>query len=239
MEAAEQTSESGDWGEFPEATAGAFPPAGIKPQPGERVQLRLLSRNLQVFYTVRLIGYIPNRSILLTTPLDASGIPLILADGEQLEVRMVTGSNIYAFRAAIQRLCISPVHYLHLDYPAEVRMQPLRKSPWANVNLGASASNAQGRHELVHLGNLSADGAQLHAPAELGAAGALLQLEFEAEVDGLKNTLKLAAKVLHVHAVPQQPGMAEYGVAFDNVSAADGLWLRALVYRHIAEGGLA
>jgi len=237
MDAPPQTSESGDFGELQEAVpVSGFPPAGIKPQPGERVQIRLLNRDLQVFYSVHLIGYIKNRSVLLTTPL-VNGAPLILADGEQLEVRMVTGSNIYAFQAAIQRLCISPTHYMHLDYPAEVRMQRLRKSPWAGVNLSAGASNAQGVREIARLVNLSADGAQLHAPASLGEAGATLQLAFDATIDELKTTLNLDATILHVRAAPQEvPGMSEYGVAFNHVSAADALWLKGLVYRHIAEG---
>jgi hypothetical protein len=241
MDAPLQTRESGDFGELQEmvATSG-FPPPGIKPQVGGRLQIRLLNRSLQVFYSVRLIGYIQNRSILLTTP-QVNGAPLILADGEQLEVRMVTGNNIYAFQAAIQRLCVTPLHYLHLDYPAEVRMQQLRKSPWARVGLSASVSNGQGAREVVRLVNLSSDGAQLHAPATLGGLGAKLQLTFDAVIDELKAELMLDATILHVQAAPQEagPGMSEYRVAFSNVSATDALWLKGLVYRHIAEGGLA
>ncbi len=141
--------------EFGEAVPSvAFPPPGIKPQAGELVQLRLLSRDLQAYYAARLIGYIRNQSILVMTPM-ISGVPLILADGEQVEVRMVTGSNIYAFQSAIQRLCISPVHYMHLDYPAEVRTQTLRKSPWARVNLTATVTDDQGVREDVRIVNLS------------------------------------------------------------------------------------
>lgn len=32
--------------------------------------------------------------------------------------------------------------------------------------------------------------------------------------------------------------MLEYGIAFANLSDQDKLWLKCLVYRHIAEGGL-
>lgn len=240
MDAPLQTSESGDFGELKEVVATSiFPPPGIKPQVGARLQIRLLNRNLQVFYSVRLIGYIQNRSILLTTPL-VSGVPLILADGEQVEVRMVTGNNIYAFQASIQRLCITPIHYLHLDYPAEVRMQQLRKSPWARTSLSTGVSNAQGAREVARLVNLSSDGAQLHAPATLGGPGVALQLAIDAVIDELKAVLTLDATILHVQAAPQEagPGMAEYRVAFGNVSATDALWLKGMVYRYIAEGGL-
>jgi hypothetical protein len=240
MDASPQTLETGDWGELKEiAPSGTFPPSGIKPQVGELVQLRLLNRNLQAYYSVRLIGFIKNQSILVMTPM-VSAIPLILADGEQIEVRMVTGSNIHVFQAAIQRLCISPVHYMHLEYPAEVRTQKLRKSPWARVNLDATVTDTQGAHEIVRIVNLSADGAQLNALPTMGEPGGVLRLSFHAAMDDLATTLNLDATILHVH-MPQtgteaESNMLEYGIAFRDIAAADALWLKGLVYRHIAEG---
>lgn len=242
MDAQPQTHETGDWGEFKDfVPSGVFPPPGIKPQVGERVQLRLPNRNLQTYYSSHLVGYIRNRSILVTTPAVA-GMPLILAEGEQVEVRMVTGNNIYAFQGAIQRLCIAPAHYMHLDYPVEVRAQQLRRSPWAKVSLGATVTDAQGAHEMVRIVNLSPDGAQLHAPPLLGKAGETLRISFHADLDELKTHLNLDATILHVH-MPQagreaESNTMEYGIAFRDVSAANALWLKGLVYRQIAEGGL-
>lgn len=238
-----QTRETGDLDEFREvAPLGVFPPPGIKPQTGEPVQLRLPNRNLQTYYSVRLVGYVRNLSILVTTPF-VEKTPLILADGELVEVRMVTGNYIHAFQSPIQRLCISPFHYMHLEYPVEVRVQKLRRSPWARANIEAVATDAQGGRELVRIVNLSADGAQLHAPPLLGEPGTALELSFHAGMDELKTTLNLEAVILHAHA-PQPgrdaaEGMVEYGVAFRDVPAADALWLKGLVYRHIAEGDLA
>jgi len=242
-DALQQTHESGDRVDLKEVSPdGNFPPPGIKPQVGELVQLRVLNRNLQANYSVRLIGYVKNQSILVMTPM-VSGVPLILADGEQMEVRMVTGSNIYAFQTAIQRLCISPVHYMHLEYPAEVRAQILRKSPWARVNLGATVTNAQGGSEIVRIVNLSPNGAQLHALPTMGEPGGELRLVFQAVMDELGTTLNLDATIMHVH-IPQtgaeaESNMLEYGISFRDVSAPDALWLKGLVYRCIAEGHLA
>lgn len=243
VDAPPQTHEAGDWVEFKKiAPIGMFPPAGIKPQIGERVQLRLVDQNPQSYYSARLIGYIKNQSILVTRPVSGENL-FIPVEGKQVEVRMVTGNNIYAFQSAIQRLCISPTNYMHLDYPAEVRVQKLRKSPWVRMNLGVTATDAQGAHEAARLVNLSPDGAQLHAPATLGEPGAALRISFHATLDELKTTLNLDATILHVHA-PQagreaETNMLEYGIAFRDVSAENELWLKGLVYRHIAEGDLA
>lgn len=241
--ASPQTNETGDWNEFKEiAPSGTFPPLGIKPQVGELVQLRLLNRNLQNYYSVRLIGYIKNMSILVMTP-TIDKVPLIMMDGEPIEVRMLTGSNIYAFQTSIQRLCISPVHYMHLEYPVEVRAQKLRKSPWAKVNLGVTVIDEQDNQEAARIVNLSSDGAQLHGPASLGNQGAALRLILHASMDELKTTLNVNATIQHVNT-PQAGGatesnMLEYGISFHDVAEADALWLRMLVYRHIAEGHMA
>ncbi len=240
-----QARDAGDWAALREAApAVPFPPPGIKPQVGERVQLRLLKLNQATYYSARLIGYIRGQSLLLTTPLVA-GAPVVLADGEPVEVRMVTGSNIHVFQSAIQRLCISPIHYMHLDYPAEVRLQSLRKSPWARVNLSATVTTAQGAPEVVRIVNLSADGAQLHAQPSMGEPGGKVRLSFRAVMDEMEATLELDATILHVHMQATHTGepiggdLLEYGIAFREVPAERALWLKGLVYRYIAEGQLA
>lgn len=243
VDALPQTQETGDWSGINEiAPLGLFPPSGIKPQPGELVQLRMLNRNQQTYYSTRMVGYIKNMSIMVTTPMIA-GNPLIMADGEPVEARMVTGNNIYVFQTSIQRLCTSPTPYLHLNDPSEVRVQKLRKSPWARVNLAVEVTDAQDAHATARLVNLSPDGARLNGPPTLGGPGGKLRISFLATMDDLKTTLNLDVTILNVHApkIGQEveEDMLEYGIAFSNISAADALWLKGLVYRHIAEGYLA
>lgn len=233
-----QTRETGDLAEFREvAPSSIFPPQGIKPQIGEIVQIRLPNQSPKKYYSVHLIGYIRNQSILVTRPV---GNPFLPVEGELAEVRMVTGSNIYAFQSAIQRLCISPTQYMHLDYPLELRVQKLRKSPWARVNLSVTVTDAEGALELARLVNLSSEGGQLHAPPILGKAGDTLRITIHAGMDDLKSTLNLNATILHVRAPDAgqaiESNLLEYGISFSDVAPADALWLKALVYRHIAEG---
>ncbi len=216
---------------------GTFPPQGVKPQIGERIQFRLLARSSQIHYSAKLIGYIAKQTILVTVPL-VNGSPLILLDGEQIEMRMVTGSNIVVFKTAIQRICISPVHYMHLDYPTSMRMQKLRKSPWARVNLDATVSTAGGARQIARIVNLSTDGAQLIAPP-IGNKGEAIRVAFDAALDGLKTTLDLEARIMRVQEANDAERMATYGVSFSNTSIEHALWLKALIYKHIAEGGLA
>lgn len=236
LDAPPKNQEAGDWAEFREtAPIGNFPPQGIKPQIGELVQLLLPNQIPHRYYSTRLIGYIRNLSVLVTRPAGNTFVP---PEGELVEVRMVTGDNIYAFRSAIQRFCISPTPYMHLDYPLEVRVQKLRKSPRARVNLSVTVTDAEGGREAARLVNISFEGGQLHASPFIGRPGEMLRLSMHVSMGELKSTLNFDATILHVNATGQniESNLLEYNISFDNVSSVDALWLKALVYRYIAEG---
>ena len=242
VDALPEAKEIKDWGEFRDIQPSEmFPPQGIKPQVWERVQLRLLGRDIQAFYNARLIGYIKDRSILVTTPV-VDGQRVIMTDGEKVEVRMLTGNNIYVFQSMILRVCVSPSNYMHLEYPARVRTQRLRRAPWARTNLAASVTDANGNEVIAHIVNLSPDGAQVNIPQPAGKKGESLRLTFHARIDELETKLTLDSVIQHIRPAKQDqdwgPEMLVYGLAFRNVSAEDALWLRCLVYQRIAEGYL-
>lgn len=242
VDALPEAKEIEDWGEFGDIQPSEmFPPRGIKPQVWERVQLRLLGRDIQAFYNARLIGYIKDRSILVTMPV-VDGQRVIMTDGEKVEVRMLTGSNIYVFQSVILRVCLSPSNYMHLEYPARVRAQRLRRAPWARTNLAASVVDANGNEVIAHIVNLSPDGAQVNIPQPVGKKGESLRLTFHVRIDELETKLTLDSVIQHIRPAQQdqgwEPEMLVYGIAFHNASAEDTLWLRCLVYQRIAEGYL-
>lgn len=219
-----------------------FPPSGIKPQIGERVELRILGRDTQTHYLAHIIGYIKGSSILVTTPM-WEGQRVNMSDGDRLEVRMLTGGNIYVFQTIILRACISPSHYLHLEYPVQVSMQKVRHSPWARTRHPGTLSNAHGHHEFAQIVNLSPEGAQVRVFRSIGKAGDALHLVLNVNVDGLTTTLALNTTIQHVRPAEENPinvpGTLEYGLAFHDVSKNDEIWLRCLVYKRIAGGCLA
>jgi len=219
-----------------------FPPMGIKPQVGERVVLRLLGRAIQDYYRSSLVGYIKNQSILFATPAVA-GRRMPLIDGEQMEVRMLTGRNIYAFQSDIVRACTSPSHYFHLRYPSVVRMHKLRGAPRAQVNIVAAFSGEDGASVMAEISNLGTDGAQLRTSHPVGKEGTSVNIAFQVDVDGDDASLSLRGVIQHVRrAIPVDesgPLTLDYAVSFANVSAENRLWLKCVVYKYIAEGYLA
>ncbi|MCX7173364.1 MAG: flagellar brake protein [Proteobacteria bacterium] len=242
VDAPSQNESATEWTEFKGLPPDeSFPPAGIMPQIGEKVQLRLLGQDIQAYYYAHLIGYIKGQSILLTIPLMA-GQRIDMNEGERVELRMLTGSNIYIFRSEILRVCTSPSHYMHLQYPVKVKTQKLRSGSRTRVRISAQVTDEQGEELTTQIIDLSPVGAQFIVPRQNNLKGTHLRLSFQAAVDELDTLLTLDCLVQHQH--PAVPGeewgaeMLEYGVAFSNVSNQHKLWLKCLVYQHIAEGGL-
>lgn len=226
----------------PETSPAAepFPPRGVKPQVWERMQLRRLEIATGARYQARLIGYIKDVSVLVTAPM-LRGQRVILSEGEPLEVRMLTGQDICVFQTEIQRVCVNPAYYMHLAYPAAVRRQRLRASPWVRMNLLATVANADGERVAGFLTNLSVFGAQLAVSSAIAREGEKVRLTFQVDLDEIKRELSLDALVRHLR--PTRMGedgseMLEYRVAFRELLAEQAIWLKCLVYKRIAEGYL-
>lgn len=219
--------------------AQLFPPDGIKPQMWEIVQLRLLGRGSNEHYFSRIIGYIKDISILVTA---SHLLRQPVAEGELIEVRMLTGRNIYVFRSEINKICQNPAPYIHLSFPGRVQCQPLRKAPWAKANLAAKIE-CEARRVSGMIVNLSAEGAQVDSLLSLGKEGMSVTLRFPINLDGMRREMALSARIMHVRqATKNKPdgemSMLEHGIAFQRLTEQDGLWLRCLVYQRIAEGYL-
>jgi c-di-GMP-binding flagellar brake protein YcgR len=215
-----------------------FPPPGIRPQVGERLQLRLLTSGTH--YVSKLVGYIKGHSIIVTTPTEQGQLMEFL-DGEAVEVRMLTGSEITLFRSAILRSCISPTHYLHLEYPAKVSRQKLRQSPWVRVDIGASVVGAAGAQAAGQITNLSGNGAKVVTATSVGAERDTLRLAFPIHIDDIRADLTLDAVIRRASSStgPKGKKIMEYGVEFSHIPPEKVLWLRCLVFERIAKGHLA
>lgn len=217
-----------------------FPPNGIKPQMWEALQLHLPYRDGQPHYISRLVGYIRDTSILLTIP-RVRRQPVGMVEGERVEVRMLTGRNIYVFQSNILKAHLAPAPYMHISVPDKVLRQKLRKAPWARANLPCVVKTGGNLSNAV-LVNLSATGGRVDAPAPLGEKGSTIQLSFHAEMDEYAHDFSLAARIMNVQRTPSitkgQAPVMEHGVEFLDVPEQDAMCLRCLVYQRIAEGFL-
>lgn len=236
--AVEEFAVGGQMEEFP--AGEMFPPNGIKPQMWEALQLRLPHRDGQPHYISRLVGYIRGTSILLTIPRVRRQL-VGMVEGERVEVRMLTGRNIYVFQADIIKANLAPYPYMHVSFPDKVLRQKLRKAPWARANLPCVVE-IDGKRRDATLVNLSATGGRVDAPTALGEKGASIRLSFHAEMDEYAHDFSLAARIMNVHQTfptnKEHVPIMEHGVEFLDVPEKDVMCLRCLVYQRIAEGFL-
>jgi c-di-GMP-binding flagellar brake protein YcgR len=216
-----------------------FPPAGIQPQIWDRMQMRLPSREAQKYLFTRLVGYVQGVSILVTLPREDEHW-VAVTEGDEVEVRTLTGNNIYVFRSEVLRVSLMPSPYLHLRYPEKVQHQQLRRAPWAKVSLPVVAHRGDGTRGEGFITNLSACGGHLVMHGDLGQEGEVLRLAFQASNGELMTELVLEAVVRRAARSQEEgeEGLLEYGVEFRHLNPSDNLWLKCMVYQRISEGFL-
>ena len=94
---------------------------------GDVLQMQFLPEDKQNRHYVRVIGYWPNQSIIVTTP-HVNGKVILVRESQRVAVRSMSGVNIIAFTGTVLRSCARPYPYLHISYPKELQTMALRKA---------------------------------------------------------------------------------------------------------------
>lgn len=201
---------------------------------GETLYLQLID-NPAVRYIVRLIGFVRNKTVLVSAPA-VDGKLEFVRDGQTFIVRAFSGKKAYAFVTSVVKSVHSPHPYLHLSYPKEVRCTVVRKGVRAQVKLIASVS--LGNPERVGaavLSDLSMGGASGNGKQALGQKGEEGLLKFKVHAAGQDEYLVLKTVLRSV--TPSENGDGyRHGFEFVDVSIHDRLILSAYVHQILAEG---
>lgn len=208
----------------------------IHPRIGERFQLEAHELPLERHYG-SLVGYAPGQSVLVKTPFVA-GLPVPYRDGQELTVRAFTGLGIFAFDSAVQRICVSPFHYLHLVYPVEVRGTQIRATERVKVNMPTQVSREGGATPGV-IRDIGIGGAMLECALMLNVGDVLqVQITFTLEQMQVKAGFEALATVQRAlpASIEAQPGMVHgYGLEFSNLTLGQRVMLQNFVYHCLLE----
>lgn len=213
----------------------------LKIQVGETLQLQPRdgedSRRLQV----RLIGYLPGASLLVTTP-TVGGKTMIMREGQPFVVRMMVGKRIVGFTTTILRSCARPFPYLHLAYPSEVEQITVRKAQRVRVKLFASLKNSNPDFQFdkprsATLVDISTAGALLVAGEPLGVAGDKVEVRCALKIAGSEKLLSLPAVIRNVHSEQggEDEGNYYHGLEFNLKDEQDSFALHGYVYEQIVK----
>jgi c-di-GMP-binding flagellar brake protein YcgR len=214
----------------------------LKMQVGETLQLQPRdgedSRRLQV----KLIGYVPGASLLVTTP-KVGGKTMIMREGQPFVVRMMIGNRIVGFTTTIIRSCARPFPYLHLSYPDEVEQITVRKAQRVRVKLFTSLKNSNPEFQFdkarpATIIDISTTGALMVAGEQLGASGDRIEARCALKIGGTEKLLSLPAVIRNIHVgQSEEYGESSYyhGLEFQIADEQDAFALHGYVYEQIVK----
>lgn len=215
----------------------------VKLHIGDTLQLQSQADEGATHYYVRLIGYVKDRSVLVTTPA-VDGTVCLIREGQSFVVRAFSGHNAYAFTASIFKVADTPFPHLHLSFPREVRSARVRKDCRVNTSIIAvvdAPNSAQAGDMAAAITNLSVGGALLAAPKRLGRKGDRLSVKFRLALHDVEVHLTVDALIRSVDhgTTGEQANLFSHGIQFVNVPEQHVVALTAYVYHMLAEESAA
>lgn len=192
----------------------------------------LHQQGLSARYTARFIGYIKNRTVLVTMPIVEDKYVLI-RDSQMFIVRAFSGKKAYAFSAFVVKSVHSPHPYLHLSYPKELSCATIRHRARIPVSIIASVSmNDQEESVAAIIADMSLGGASANIKHPFGEVGQRGRIKFKINAVGETVFVDLAI-VLRSIVPSDNGGGCKHGYEFTELSTHDRLVLSA--YFHQAE----
>jgi c-di-GMP-binding flagellar brake protein YcgR len=218
-----------------------FPFEAMNLKVGDRLQIQPPIKLSAERCNVRVVGYVPQQSLLLTAPVVSNGARLDLIERDQLVIRVFASQNAFAFACDVLRSCKLPYPYLHVSFPLTVQGTVVRKAPRVKTKIiaqvlpqGAGAASAP-----AVISNISANGALLDGRRNIAAMGDVLQMKFQIKLHNVDIPLTLLATVRAVFgeettAVGAVP-LAHFGLEFTDLQPQDQMVLQSMVYQQMIE----
>ncbi len=190
---------------------------------GTPLQLQTIAPPDAPRYQVRTVGYLPGKSLVVTTP-EPKGRLVILRVDQRFRVRMLRGESVLGFETHVLAVSNLPYPHVHLAYPKQVECIVVRNAVRVSADVPAVTRNISngpdGAEQRVTLVDLSMTGAKLVAPRPLGVVGDMLHLSFEVDVAGKPEKLTLLGAIRNVAVRDRQREDLGYnhGIQFGTVN---------------------
>ena len=185
-----------------------------------------------VRYTARFIGYIKNRTVLVTMPIVDDKYVLI-RDGQMFVVRAFSGKKAYAFSAFVVKSVHSPHPYLHLSYPKELGCATIRHRARITVSIIAAVSlDGVVDTAAAVINDMSLGGASASIKHPFGEVGQRGRIKFKINAVGETVFIDICTILRSIIPV-ENGGGCKHGYEFVDLSTHDRLVLSA--YFHQAE----
>lgn len=192
----------------------------------------LHQQGASVRYTARFIGYVKNRTVLVTMPIVDDKYVLV-RDSQIFVVRAFSGKKAYAFSAFVVKSVHTPHPYLHLSYPKELSCATIRHRARISVNVIAAVSlDGQEDAAAAVINDMSLGGASASIRHPFGEVGQRGRIKFK--ITAVGETVYMDVSTILRSIIPvENGGGCKHGYEFVDLSTHDRLVLSA--YFHQAE----
>jgi len=215
--------------------------ADLDLQVGESLQIQFMDDETRGQFYVKVVGFLPERSVLVTTP-EKEGRPLSVREGRAVLARSYSGDEARGFTCTVLRACTQPYAYLHLSYPSKLESMAERQASRVRSALAVSvrpqAGESAGQDVPAVVRDVSNTGAQLLASASVGRAGdrVVIRARLPLEVIG-DQPVDLPALIRNVQDETEVKGSLwryKCGVEFEPLDTQSTLILRAYLYERFS-----
>lgn len=204
----------------------AFDSSGIRV--GDPIQLQ--STPAAPRYTSLLIGFLKNRSVIVTQP-EIDGELAMLREGQAFSARFFSGRSVFEFPTSVLKQTNVPYPLLHLAYPRDLKVQEIRRAPRVAVDVIVAVETPGGESHSGKLLDLSTAGAGLGARKRFADKGDILRLKFKLAVQGIDTYIVVTAEVRNVaQRADQAQAPYLYGLHFVDLEEGTLLVLAAYVF---------
>ena len=188
---------------------------------GTRLQLIGAPRSGGAPCFTMLIGYVRNEYLLLQLPRENGKIVNYIA-GDELTVRVFSGTSVFTFPVQVKRVLRAPLFQLYLSFPTTIESTGLRASVRIKVQIAASVAltgQAAGEAPIATvITNLSRTGALIEADRGLGNLDEKFSLSFSFkhnnadELIQIKTEATIRSALERTAATPNAPARFEHGL---------------------------
>ena len=212
----------------------------IKLMPDDTLQLQPLLEGQTDRYTVRVIGTMKPKSVLVTAPM-VDGKLIFVRDGQTYLIRAFSGLNVCAFKARVLKSQLQPFPYLHLSYPDNVQAMRIRKAMRAPASIIVAVHESEEGKQIGagKMTDISVGGAKVLSAMMLGRKDQNLWLSFKVKLGDMEEYVKTPAIIRSLGEEDDEQGkpMKSFGMQFGELTQAQRLIIMNLVYQHLLKEG--
>ncbi len=195
--------------------------------PGAALQLQSLGGETN--HTVKFMGSIRGKSILVTLPI-VNGKGIWVQAAQIYIIRGFTGKHAFAFETPAIMARTHPFPYIHFAYPSSVNSRAVRKSVRVKINLSATVVPRNNGNPIpVTMADLSTTGSMVDSLAPIGEIGDVVKLVFSVAFESISADLDISAIMRSVQK-PEAGKSLRTGLEFENIAYNDNLILRCFVH---------